>query len=526
MDGDPLTAVTPSRAARPDPIGVLACLAAAVTMLWSASRSGGYFPATFTGVGAFAFLILGLQLLVGRSVPVLARTAWTALAALAALSLWTGLSASWSDVPDAAILDLERTAGYTAAFAIGVIATARRGQTQALVGTVLVALGIIVATAAASRLLPGLVEGDADTDAIGLYRLGYPLGYWNAVGAVSAMCAVLALGHAASRRSPGPVRAASAALAVLAIVTLSLTLSRASWVAFAVGVGVLLLVSVQRTRLLATLLIVCAAAGPVVAIVLSTDALVVDPTAGDGQETAGGRVAVLLLIAAAGTALGTTVIEAVSRALLRVPGRTRTRLGIAVGVTAAILAVLGYIASAERVEGEAASAVERVERFFERQWDEFNSTAVPLSGPDRLTTAGGTRSRVYSVAMDGWRAAPILGEGAGSFSVRWARERDVAEDVRDAHSLPLETLQELGLVGFLFLAAFVGAVAAGIRQRRRERGRTLPRAVNAAVAGALAVWVAHACVDWDWEMPAVTLPAMFLAAAVFPRQRSRLSRSD
>jgi O-antigen ligase len=446
--------------------------------------------------------------------------AWAALGALIALALWTGLSASWSSAPDMGVLDFERTAGYVAAFGVGLLVCAGPQQSGWLVGSVMLALAVVVAAAAASRLLPGIVEGNADTDAIGMYRLGWPLSYWNAVGAVSAMCAVLAVGHAASRRSSSLVRAGSAALAVLAVVTLALTLSRASWVAFAAGIAVLLFVSVQRARLVATLLVAGAAAAPVVAVVLATDALVVDPTAGSGQREAGAATALLLLAAMAGAALGTTVIQAVSRTLVHIPQRTLVRTGIVLAGLVLVIGALGYGVAGDRIEGETASGFDRVERFFERQWDEFNTAAaVPAAGPERLTSAGGTRSRVFSVAVDGWLAAPLAGEGAGSFSVRWARERTVAEELRDAHSLPLETLAELGLVGFVFLMVFVGSVGVGVLQRRRSRGRTLPRAVNAAVAGALAVWCVHASVDWDWEMPAVTLPALFLAGAVFPAVR-------
>ncbi len=33
------------------------------------------------------------------------------------------------------------------------------------------------------------------------------------------------------------------------------------------------------------------------------------------------------------------------------------------------------------------------------------------------------------------------------------------------------------------------------------------------MAGAL-VWLIHASIDWDWQLPAVTLPAVVLAGAL------------
>jgi hypothetical protein len=48
-------------------------------------------------------------------------------------------------------------------------------------------------------------------------------------------------------------------------------------------------------------------------------------------------------------------------------------------------------------------------------------------------------------------------------------------------------------------------VTAGVRARRREP------ALTAGAIAALAVWAVHAGVDWDWEMPALTLVAVLLA---------------
>jgi len=87
----------------------------------------------------------------------------------------------------------------------------------------------------------------------------------------------------------------------------------------------------------------------------------------------------------------------------------------------------------------------------------------------------------------------------------WLRERPFRESVRDAHSLYLETAAELGLVGLAALALLLGGVAAAARR------------AGPAMAGpvaALAAFALHTGVDWDWEMPALTLVALVLAALV------------
>ena len=75
--------------------------------------------------------------------------------------------------------------------------------------------------------------------------------------------------------------------------------------------------------------------------------------------------------------------------------------------------------------------------------------------------------------------------------------------MRDTHSLEFEVAAELGLVGLLALALMCGGVAVTARRALARHG---PLAAGAAAA--LVVWFLHASIDWDWEMPAVTLPAL------------------
>jgi hypothetical protein len=88
----------------------------------------------------------------------------------------------------------------------------------------------------------------------------------------------------------------------------------------------------------------------------------------------------------------------------------------------------------------------------------------------------------------------------------------VPEVVRDAHSLPIETAAELGIVGLLALALFAGAVGWGAARAYR-----LDPVATAGPIAALAAWSVHAGLDWLWELPAVTLPALLLAAALLRR---------
>ena len=68
---------------------------------------------------------------------------------------------------------------------------------------------------------------------------------------------------------------------------------------------------------------------------------------------------------------------------------------------------------------------------------------------------------------------------------------------------------ELGLVGLLGLALLVGGTAVSARDALRRD----PEAV-AGMCAATLVWFLHASIDWDWQLPAVTLPAVILAGAM------------
>jgi O-antigen ligase len=136
-------------------------------------------------------------------------------------------------------------------------------------------------------------------------------------------------------------------------------------------------------------------------------------------------------------------------------------------------------------------------------------TGAPPPGSERLTSIESNRYAYWRAAAGAFTERPVTGTGSGGYSTEWLQRRELAESVRDAHSLYLETLAELGLVGALALAALLGGVAAAVRRE------------SDVAAAALATWAVHAGVDWDWEMPALTLVAVLLAGAVIARAAPR-----
>jgi len=140
---------------------------------------------------------------------------------------------------------------------------------------------------------------------------------------------------------------------------------------------------------------------------------------------------------------------------------------------------------------------------------EVRSTPAAQQGaPDRLlSTSTSFRSDYWRVAADMVAREPLLGVGAGGYERTWLRERSTLLFVRDAHNLYLETLAELGPVGLaLILVALGTPLLAAQRAATNLAGR-------AALAAFVAL-IAHAALDWDWELPAVALSIILLGVCL------------
>jgi hypothetical protein len=126
----------------------------------------------------------------------------------------------------------------------------------------------------------------------------------------------------------------------------------------------------------------------------------------------------------------------------------------------------------------------------------------------------GDRPAYWHVAIEDATWHPLLGSGAGSFDDVWALHGPAALTVRDAHSLYLEVLAELGPVGLGMLGvALVVPLIAGVRARRQP--------LVPAVAAAYCAYLVHAGLDWDWEYPVVTLAGLACGAGLLVAARAR-----
>src|SRR3954471_3494623 len=228
-----------------------------------AFNSGGYFykPQLFAGIAVFA--LLGL-LALAAPWPLVARGApLAALASMAGLTLWTGLSISWSKILGPATDDTDRVALYCACFALALIVMRDRRVRERAPDVLLLGITVVALYALATRLLPHVVP----TTSIGRAgsRLAQPLTYWNAEGLFLATGALLGIAVASNEARPRALRALACAAAVPCAFAGFLTFSRGAGAALLGGVLVLLLMRPRRSAIAATIV---AGAGTVLLCVL------------------------------------------------------------------------------------------------------------------------------------------------------------------------------------------------------------------------------------------------------------------
>jgi O-antigen ligase len=386
---------------------------------WLCFRSGGFFHEPRATLAIAAWLLVALLALVpsgGDRISLVPPSSAGRVAAggLLGLAAWTALSLLWAPLGEAAREDVWRLTLYAAALPLAVAAFGARPTARALEPALVLLALVVVGYGLLADL--GAIDAQRSFGADG--RLDQPLSYWNAMGALAAVGAVLAARVAADRGRPAALRLAGAVALPPLLAGLYLTYSRGALAAAALGLVTLALLAPEAASLWAR--------------------------AGRRWRTVVAWAAVVLLA-------GALVAVAVDRA----------------------------------------------------------SPPTRGANAERFTELGSNRADYWRVAVEGFAGAPLHGVGTAGFRVEWLRERDVLEGAVDAHSLYLETAAELGLVGLLLLGGFVGGIALCARRLAHEDA-----ALAAGPCAALATLALHAGIDWDWELPALTLVGLLLAGVV------------
>jgi hypothetical protein len=102
---------------------------------------------------------------------------------------------------------------------------------------------------------------------------------------------------------------------------------------------------------------------------------------------------------------------------------------------------------------------------------------------------------------------PLTGAGTDNFANEYVRLRNSYEEPAYPHSLEMRLLSQTGIVGTLLFATAVGAALFGAFASRRRLG-VAGLAVSGALITTFLYWLVHGSVDWFWEFPALSVPAL------------------
>jgi len=478
-------------------------------------NGGGYDALVHDQVGILVWWIVLAGVAVGAlprcrpSVP-----AWAALGLLAAFVVWTALSLGWTESTARTSADLARVAGYLGIFALALLSRAA-GDSSRLIGAVASGIVVVALVALLSRLHPSWFPEAAQTAEFiddSRERLSYPLDYWNGLAAMIAIGVPLLLQCAAGARSLA-LRALAAAAIPALILAVFFTLSRGGIAAAALALAVYLALAADRLPKLLALVIAGGGSAILVLAASGRDALQ-DGLAGPvAQQQGDGLLAIAILVCAA---VGLTH-AAISYALhderrprwTRVPRRT-AQVASVVGVLVLLVAALALGGPGRVSDG----------------WDEFRRGDGPGSGTDRLdSVAGQSRYQLWQAAIDENGVRPLAGTGSGTFELWWARNGRTGESVRDTHSLYLQTLGELGIVGLALLLAFLVAIF-GLGGRAMVRAGPPERSWLAAALAGCAAFCLTAVVDWMWQIPVLAVAMLLLASLLVTSGRRPGEASD
>ncbi|HEY3727746.1 MAG TPA: O-antigen ligase family protein [Solirubrobacteraceae bacterium] len=499
----------------PSVVGIWALAGGLV--LYLAVDGGGYGTVVHSQVGMLVWWVVLVGTAVGL-LPVarLSRVGWASVGLFGAFVAWTALGATWSVSLGRSLADLSLVAGYLGVLVLGV--WMHRDRDRALrhtLAALATAIMVVVGLALLSRLRPGLFPGAEQTASFlpgTSRRLSWPLNYWNALAALLAFSLPLLLALATSARTLYGQAAAAAGIP-LVVLCGYLTLSRGGALAGAVALVVFVALAPTRLPKLATIVVTGAGGAALVAGAVHRSAIE------QGLVTAAARhqgatlllpiVLVCVGVAVAQVGIGLAVRHATPPRLLVIPPR-RARWLLAGGAVAFVVVAL------------AAGAPTKLSH----AWRDFKnpaSAALKQSSLSRFgTVSGNGRYELWRAAVNATSGHVLKGSGPGTYQLLWLpRAVPGVNYVQNAHSLYFETLAEEGVVGLALLVGFL-AVVAGAAIALVVRSRFEARARAAGAAAAMIAFIVSAASDWIWQVPALPVAFLVLAAAVVaPRRRRR-----
>ena len=149
------------------------------------------------------------------------------------------------------------------------------------------------------------------------------------------------------------------------------------------------------------------------------------------------------------------------------------------------------------------------------EYDDFVSLRVDEDRATRFTEGGGFRYDLWRIAFDEFKGSPLRGVGAGNYDTDYYRERRNPQPAPQPHSLEMQLLGELGIVGLAALLLLVAGVVWGM-VRAASEPLERDRWVVVGAAGIFLAWLAHTSVDWLHNIPGLTGIALVAAGSCWP----------
>jgi O-Antigen ligase len=489
-----------------------------VLLIFLSFNAGGFFPGTPALVAVVLLLLLVSRIiLVPQPFAGFSPALAVAAGALSLYAAWTLLSATWSDSTWRALIEFDRALLYLLALVLFGSRPRDSGQVRWMTRFLALAILVVCSIGLVTRLAPDLWPIAANLDE---NRLSYPITYWNSLGLLASLGTILCLHFTSSRSEPRALRLVGAAAIPILVATLFFTFSRGAIVAGAIGLVAYMVLGRPRALLSGLLATVPTAAAALV-FCYQADKLAGLHPASSAATSQGHDLGLVLVLCVAAALWLRWLLLALDRHIgkLRLPPRAR-------------LPVFGSLAAAVVVAGVVIFVALNGASYVSDQYDRF------LHGNNKIGNTRDLRTRLsdpgnngridqWRVAIsDGFEPSKLDGQGAGTYELLWARNRPPKRaglTVHDAHSLYVENLSDLGLVGLLLVLVVVLAILYGFAARLGGPQRTL----YAALFATGLAWALHAGVDWDWEMPAVTLWIFALggAALAAPKRAPRLKFS-
>jgi O-antigen ligase len=197
---------------------------------------------------------------------------------------------------------------------------------------------------------------------------------------------------------------------------------------------------------------------------------------------------------------------------------------VATVITAcAVVVALSYAAATFQNAGGVGELRERITA----DPSELEARAQQADQTQRLTSvSAATRIVLWKIAWENFREHPLTGTGGDTDQLIYDQNAPAnLGSVLHPHSVWMSLLSDTGIFSFVAFAAFsVGCLGLAFYNALSTTRTTRSRALLAGSAAALTAYLASSTIDWNWYIPASTLPFFALAAVAAgttPRRRER-----